>query len=102
MTALERVLSEPFTLEESIKLDALTPDAALIPIETALSWMPSLVLPEIPELLKRLSNGVSTDLSEFDTDNSNAQLYRVFIGEVFWGIAERRPNGVFMKKLMIG
>lgn len=105
MTSLERILSEPFTLDMAVDVEQLSPELVaerLIPIETALDWMPKIILPTQVQLMKDVSNGVSTDFSAYCDNLQQAEFYRIYFGETFYGIAERREQGIFMKKLMIG
>lgn len=109
MTALERVSSSPFSLEQaipietlrSVEIDDILPH--IISIEESLACYEILQVPDDPQLVKKIMNGVKTDLSIFkDSKNCNEKYFRLYIGDVFYGIAERVEMEIRVKKLMIG
>lgn len=110
MTALRRILSEPFNGEDAISIETLRQMPIeqimdhLVPIDRALDFFPKLELPVDEKLKKLVENGVKMDLSRFRDKTSNTQetFYRVYIGDVFYGIAEQTEKGIYVKKLMIG
>ena len=105
MTELKRLASEPFTLEQSISIEHASEthvNQALISIEDALSWMPKIIIPDHPEIRKRVLNGVSTNFMNYCNDNQETLFYRIFLDDTFYGVAEKKAQGIFMKKLMIG
>ena len=103
MTELCRTLSEPFELKNAVSLDTLTRDnvgAYLIDIETALSFMPEIRLKASQKLSKLVGNGVKVDFSRFHACDGPNGFYRLYIGEVFWGVAEKTDHSILMKKVM--
>lgn len=68
MTQLNRILSEPFDIQQAIELEALNADNVheyIIDIEKALSWLPSVFVSAQAKLEMQINNGVKVDLSEF-------------------------------------
>lgn len=103
MTALNRTLSEPFHLKDSVLLEELTlenADAHLVDVECALSFMPEIRLKHSEKLSKLISNGVKVDFSRFHSCDGMNGYYRLYVGEVFWGIAEKTDQGILMKKVL--
>lgn len=103
MTALCRTSSDPFELKNAILLENLTRDNVgeyLIDIETALSFMPDIRLKASEKLSKLVENGVKVDFSRFHVCNGPNGFYRLYIGEVFWGVAEKTDHSIMMKKVM--
>lgn len=110
MTALRRILSEPFDVQDAIPIAVLREMPIeqvakhLVPIDRALDFFPKLALPDDEKLKKHLENGVRVNLSRFIKTPVSAQedFYRVYLGNVFYGIAEQVNDGIYVKKLMIG
>lgn len=103
MTGLNRICSEPFDLSKAFKLEEIslsTIESQLLPIDSALTWMTPIFLPDQNKLRNQLGNGVKIDLSKFAQET--ADEFRVYIGSDFYGIAEKSSTGIFMKKLIIG
>lgn len=103
MTALRRTMTEPFDLEMAVSLDDIDLENVndyLINIEEALSWMPTLFLKGNPKMITLLNNGVKLDLARHHKDKLSESIYRVYIDEVFWGIAEKQDNGLFFRKIL--
>lgn len=103
MTALNRTLSEPFHLNDSVLLEELTlenVEGYLVDIERALAFMPEIRLKHSDKLSRLVSNGVKVDFSRFYTCDGPNGHYRLYVGEVFWGIAEKTEKGILMKKVL--
>lgn len=109
LTALERVSSSPFALNQAISIETLRSGELeditkhMISIEESLSCFETLWLPDDVQLVKKIMNGVKIDLSMFnDSADQNAKYFRLYIGDVFYGIAERVEMEIRVKKIMIG
>ena len=97
LSALRRERSGPFSLEQSVSLDALSdmsPDEArdqLIPPDHALSDLPSIEL--TPEQTVSLRHGQSMKVNEDQTE-----LVRMYSDEVFIGIGSINELGVMRSR----
>ncbi len=103
MTVLKRTMTEPFDLSQAIKLDALSLDNVqehLISIEDALSWMPSVTIKGSEKLNTLVKNGVPIDFSRFLRKTLSETLYKFYIDQTFWGIAEQTSDGLYMRKVL--
>lgn len=103
MTSLRRTLSEPFTIENAIDIDAVTLESAttaLVDIETALSFMPKIDLIGNPKMIELLNNGVKLDLNNRLSLYLEDGFYRIYIDDIFWGIGEAESQKLMLKKNM--
>ncbi len=104
MTELRRTMSDPFYLRDAVELESLELDTAsahLITIESSLSFMNAVTVPNTTKYAKLIENGVKVNLESFFSENDlkNAQkFYRIYLGEAFCGIGEKTEKGLFMKK----
>lgn len=104
MTALNRTLTEPFSIEQAVKLETLdlvNINDHIISIEDALGFMPSLYVPGTGKLIKQVTNGLKIDFSKYLKEIQNETYYKVYIDKVFWGIGEKTEDGLFMRKVLI-
>lgn len=109
MTALKRVSSSPFSLDQAISIDALRSGEIeaitkhMVSIEESLNCFEALRLPDEAQMIKKIMNGVKIDLSVFnESRDQNAKYFRLYVGDAFYGIAERVEMEIRVKKLMIG
>lgn len=110
MTSLERVLSAPFDIENSISMDAIRNESLesltenVVAIDKALACFPKIVLPQTDNWMKRILNGIKVDLADYVILpwDERDRFYRVYIADSFYGIAEKQEHGIYVKKLMIG
>lgn len=103
MTSLKRTLTEPFNLDMAISLDQVSLETVsdhLISIEDALSWMPSVYLKGNAKMITLLNNGVKLDLAKHHKESLSEPIYKVYIDDLFWGIAEKQDNGLYFKKIL--
>lgn len=103
MTALNRILSEPFSLTQAIDLEQLSlenVDRYLIDSETALSWLPSVHVAANAKMEMQINNGVKVDFSNFISEKSTESLYKIYVNNHFRGIGERSSSGLYMKKVL--
>ncbi|MGX8794480.1 tRNA pseudouridine(55) synthase TruB [Fusibacter sp. JL298sf-3] len=110
MTALKRLASDPFELEDVIDVEtvkgmtyeALT--AKIVPVDKALSFMGTVEVPSDPVFVKKIANGVKVNLQPFLKRDglSTERFYRVYVDGTFYGIAEKTSSGIYIKKLMVG
>lgn len=102
MTKLERIYTEPFFLEQAISLENLTLDNAtdyLIEVEKAISYMPRVNIMGNEKLIRAVSNGHRINFARDIKETLDAPYYRLYINQIFWGIGESTPEGLFMKKV---
>lgn len=106
MTELRRTMSDPFVLENAVPIDAVNLHMIsehLVSIEEALSFMESIVLPDLSKYHKLIQNGVKIQLDPFKSQiqlKKSKKFYRIYVGDTFYGIAENTDKGLFMKKLL--
>ncbi|MBF4691774.1 tRNA pseudouridine(55) synthase TruB [Fusibacter ferrireducens] len=106
MTELRRTMSDPFNFERAVAIDDVNLEKIsehLVSIEDALSFMESIVLPDLPKYHKWIQNGVRIQLDSFKSQNqlkNTKKFYRIYVGHTFYGIAENTDKGLFMKKLL--
>ncbi|WP_459849000.1 tRNA pseudouridine(55) synthase TruB [Fusibacter bizertensis] len=103
MISLRRTMTEPFDLEMAVSLDDIDLESInnyLMSIDEALSWMPTVFLKGNSKMITLLNNGVKLDLAKHYKDKLSELIYKVYIDEVFWGIAEKQDNGLFFRKIL--
>ncbi len=106
MTELRRTMSDPFNLDKAIPIEAVNLEMIfehLVSIEEALSFMDSIVLPDLAKYHKLIQNGVKIQLDRFKSEiqlKNNRKFYRIYVGHTFYGIAQNTDKGLFMKKLL--
>ena len=104
MTALNRTLSEPFSLAQAIDLENLSLENVsnyIQTIEESLAFLPEVRVASSEKLLKLMENGVKVDFSRFCSVQHDGQFYRFYAGDVFWGVVEKTDQGIFMKKVLV-
>jgi len=109
MSSLVRTMSEPFLLSDSFDIEWLRKDPTniinnLLPLEYALSDMPIIEVPTQDDYLKKITNGVKLNYSNWLKNEKiyrSNQFYRIYYGGIFYGIAEKKDSGIFMKKLFM-
>lgn len=102
MTKLERIYTEPFVIDQAVTLEQLTLENAaeyMIDVETAISYMPMININGNEALIRAVSNGHRINFARDSNLTLDAPFYRLYINQVFWGIGERSPEGLFMKKV---
>ena len=103
MTELRRTMSEPFKIETAYSIedvDLKTIDSMLVPVEDALSFMQSVYIPDEDKYHKLIQNGVKINLDKFNTLKTGDKFYKIYVGAVFYGIAQMTEAGLYMKKLL--
>ena len=110
MTALRRMASKPFDLSMALPISNLTEENILenlISIEEALSNFPELSVEANAAILKKINNGVKLNLLRYQDDKKSfikpedlikGQLYRLYVNGVFYGIADERNQGIYLKR----
>lgn len=104
MTSLVRLSSEPFSIEQAVTIEEISLDNIhqhLISTESALDFMESVVIQVDEKMEKLIENGVKVDLRRFVKKHEYSEgFYRMYINNLFWGIAEMCPEGFLMRKIM--
>ncbi len=100
MSFLIRTSSGNFKLADSVSLESLTclEDVFLnsVAVEDVLGEFPIINLPE--KLKKLVINGTKLDFSEYAFIDS--QFYRVYISDIFLGIAKKDVSGIYLDKYL--
>lgn len=105
MTELRRTMSDPFNIDHAYKLDEVsleTIQEQVASVETALGFMKSVTIPDLPKYHKLIQNGVRIHLESFLDEKDllkRDKFYKIYIGNTFYGIAENSDKGLLMKKL---
>lgn len=103
MTALNRTMSEPFSINQSVILEDLCLENlsnTIISTEDALSFLPEIRVGASDKLSTLISNGVKVDFSRFCEAQCAGPYFRFYVGNVFWGVVEKTTQGIFMKKVL--
>jgi len=106
MTALRRIASRPFNLSMALPISELTEENViknLISIEDALSNFPAFSVQVNDTIKKKIDNGVKLNLLHYQNrkksvvkpqDVVKGQLYRLYVNDSFYGIADEKEQGI--------
>jgi tRNA U55 pseudouridine synthase TruB len=104
MSALRRIQSHVCRIEGAWTLEAIEEEILaggsdfLRPLDELFDHLDAIVTPA--DLEKPIANGVKVNLETYAT--SQGQLYRLYCGRRFMGLAARKNDGIYTEKLMIG
>ncbi len=104
MTALERTLVSPYTIQEAVSLEEISIDNIekwLRPMDEAMARYPSLYVKADSALLKKIENGWKLDYQKLANqilEDSEEVFYRIYVNDIFYGIGEKSDDKILMKK----
>ena len=103
MSFLLRTFSGAFDLKNSITMEEISIsenfDSILMAPDIIFTKNPKIIIHD--SLEKKILNGVKMNLNDYLSDSyEDYEIFPVYLGEKFVGVARRKYNGIYLEKLL--